>query len=642
MNSLRRRALNHILLNRTVKLSAARLLLAPLFLAAGRCSSLRADDWPQWRGPNRDGVWSETGIVEKFPDKQLKIKWHAEIGPGFSGPTVADGRVLVTDRQVEPKQVERVFCFDEQTGKKLWSYSYDCTYSGVGYDMGPRAAVSLDSGRAYALGAMGNLHCFDAKSGNVLWEKDLLKQYKIRMPIWGIAAAPLVDGDLVILQIGGEGACVVALDKVTGAEKWKALDDRASYAAPIIVRQAGRRVLICWTGDSVAGLDPATGEVLWRQPFKPSRMVINVATPVMHDDRLFLTSFYDGSMMLRLGPAKLAVEQLWRQVGPDEQKTKSLQLIIGTPYFDGPNVYGIDSYGQMRCLDAKNGDRVWESQVAVPKARWATVHMVRNGERMFMFNELGELIIADLRPTAITRSAEPNSFRRRTTKFGSAAAEFVGRTRRLRTSKFSPAMIAKWSARASRRSDEAGDELRGARAEGPAVRPAQGNALGRRVALIRFGPTGQPFGVGLRIAMERLARWAEMILLAPDSPGRCPGLGEQPLRENAQRQNAIAADELATCPSPSRRVGLACPTGDIPEHNRPIHAAGGEPFSIRAERQGVNHVGVPEQHADVRAVGDVPHVMVRSSPAEARVLPSGLNATAAIQPPRAGVRGAAR
>ncbi len=342
----------------------------------------------------------ETGIVQRFPDKQLKIAWRAKIGPGFSGPTVADGRVFVTDRLVEPKQIERVHCFDERTGETLWTFPYDCTYRGVGYEMGPRASVSVDSGRAYSLGAMGNLFCFDAKTGNVVWKHDLNTEYKIRMPIWGISASPLVDGDSVIVQIGGEKACIVAFDKVTGKEKWKALDDRASYAAPIIVEQAEHRVLVCWTGDNVAGLDPATGKVYWKFPFTPSRMVLNVATPVAHDDRLFVTAFYDGALMLRLDQKKLAVEKVWRQAGPDEQQTKALHSIIATPYFDGPNIYGVDSYGQLRCLDAKTGDRVWENLTAVPKIRWGTIHIVHNGDREFMFNEKGELIIGRLAPDA--------------------------------------------------------------------------------------------------------------------------------------------------------------------------------------------------------------------------------------------------
>ncbi len=377
-----------------------RTLLLATFLAPAIvfCQALRADDWPQWRGPHRDGVWRETGIVERFPDKQLKIDWRAEVGPGYSGPTVAAGRVYVMDRATEPKQVERIHCFDAQTGKPLWDYSYDCRYNNIDYKAGPRAAVTIESGRAYALGATGRLHCFDAAGGKVLWEKDLAEEYKIKMPNWGIAASPIVVGDLVIVEIGGEGACVVAFDKATGAEKWKSLDDRAGYAAPIVIEQTGRRVLICWTGDNIAALDPASGELLWNIPFKPSQMVLNVATPVIHDDRLFVAAFYDGAMMVKLDRDKPAAEVVWRKRGPSESKTEAIQPIIATPYFDGDYVYGVDSYGQLRCLDAKTGDRVWEDLTAVPKARWSTIHMVRNGERMFMFNERGELIIARLAP----------------------------------------------------------------------------------------------------------------------------------------------------------------------------------------------------------------------------------------------------
>jgi len=380
------------------RLNRALAAMVVVCLSALSANFLRADDWPQWRGPNRDGVWHETGIVEKFEDKQLKLDWRARIGSGYSGPTIADGRVFVTDRLVEPSQVERVHCFDAKTGRELWTHTYDCRYSGVGYEAGPRAAVTIDQGRAFALGAMGNLHCLDAANGAVIWKKDLLKEYHIQMPIWGIAAAPLVDGPLLIVQVGGEKSCVVAFDKATGEERWKSLDDRASYSAPIIIQQAGRRVLVCWTGDSIAGLDPATGGVRWRYPFKPSKMVLNVATPVVHGDRLFLTAFYDGSLMLRLDQKQPAVEEIWRKVGRDEQHTQALQSIISTPHFDGDNIYGVDSYGQLRCLDAATGDRVWESQAAVPKARWSTIHFVRNGSRMFLFNERGELIIAELSP----------------------------------------------------------------------------------------------------------------------------------------------------------------------------------------------------------------------------------------------------
>ncbi len=366
-------------------------------LAAG--AALLADDWPQWRGPDRDGTWRETGLVDTFPGPQLAIRWREPVGSGYSGPTVADGRVYVTDRQVEPQQVERVHCLDWQTGRKLWTYRYDCPYESVGYTAGPRAAVTIDDGSVYALGTMGHLHCLDAARGTVLWKKTPGADYPVRVPIWGCASAPLVDGDLVIVQLGAsDGACVVALDKRTGAERWRALDDPASYSAPIIIQQAGKRVLVCWTGANVAGLDPATGKVHWQHPFAPKRMVINVPTPVVSGDRLFVSAFYDGSLMLKLRQDELSVEQLWRRRGVSERNTDALHAMISTPHFEGDYVYGVDSYGELRCLDARTGDRVWEDLTAVPKSRWGTIHMVRNGERMWMFNERGELLIATLSP----------------------------------------------------------------------------------------------------------------------------------------------------------------------------------------------------------------------------------------------------
>jgi outer membrane protein assembly factor BamB len=373
-------------------------VLIAVFASTIAARWVQADEWPQWRGPNRDGVWREDGLVDKFAETQLKLRWRAPIGSGYSGPTVAAGRVYVTDRVVEPKQLERVHCFDWKTGQPEWSYSYECVYKDVGYTAGPRASVTIDDGRAYSLGSMGHFVCFDAATGKVLWNKDLNDEYKIRMPIWGIAASPLVEEDQVVVQIGGERACLVAFNKRSGEEQWRALDDNASYSAPIMIEQAGRRVLVCWTGDSVVGLNAKTGEVYWQHPFKPAKMVINIATPVLAKNRLFFTSFYDGSLMLALKPGELGVDPLWRRSGRDEQHTDSLHSIISTPYLEGDYIYGVDSYGEFRCLDAKTGERVWESLQPTPKSRWSTIHMVKNGRRMWMFNERGELIIAELSP----------------------------------------------------------------------------------------------------------------------------------------------------------------------------------------------------------------------------------------------------
>lgn len=356
------------------------------------------DDWPQWRGTQRDGVWRETGIVEKFASDQLTPEWRVEIGSGYCGPTIANGRVYVTDRVTKRGESERVHCFDEKTGQSIWSYEYDCAYGRIGYPAGPRASVTIDDGKAYALGATGRLHVFDAEKGRLLWQKDMDQEYTIQMPVWGIAAAPLICSDLVILHIGGQRACVVALSKDTGKEAWKALDDRAQYTAPVLIEQAGKPVVLCWTGDSVAGLAAKTGEVLWRYPWKPVKMPIGIATPVIEKDRVFFTSFYDGSLMLRLRQDKPDIDKLWQISGRDERNTEALHSIISTPVFENGYIYGVDSYGELRCLDANDGHRLWEDNTAVPTARWSTIHFVKNGDRYFLFNERGDLIIARLSP----------------------------------------------------------------------------------------------------------------------------------------------------------------------------------------------------------------------------------------------------
>lgn len=357
-----------------------------------------ADDWPQWRGANRDGVWTEDNVVARFGKKRLDPAWKVTIGPGYSGPTVADGRVFVTDRQTEPSQKERVLCFDAQTGAEIWKQEYDCPYS-ISYQAGPRASVTIDNGRAFALGAMGHLHVFEASTGKLVWKADLNEKYAIQMPIWGIAASPLIYGDLVILHIGGaDGACIVALEKNTGEEKWKSLRDRAQYSAPIIVKQGEQDVLVCWTGDSIAGLNPLDGKVFWRVEMTPRNMPIGISTPVVEGDRLFVTSFYDGSLMLQLDQQQPKVKELWRRCGANERETDALQSIIATPLFAGDYIYGVDSYGELRCLKAENGDRVWEDLTATPKARWSNIHMVTHGAEVWMFNERGELLIGKLSP----------------------------------------------------------------------------------------------------------------------------------------------------------------------------------------------------------------------------------------------------
>jgi len=340
--------------------------------------------------------------MEKFPQPQIDLLWRTPIANGYSGPTVANGRVYVTDHPPEPGDTERVLCLDARTGRIVWAKEYACAYTGLGYPDGPRASVVVDDGRAYSLGSMGHVRCYDAVTGDLLWNKDPGKDYTIAKVTWGISASPLVEKDLLIIQLGARpDACIVALDKRSGDEKWRALDDKVSYSAPIVIERAGQRLLLCWTGENMTALNPATGAVLWKYPTPQSKMVINVPTPVVAADLIYLTCFYDGSYLLKMKLNPPSVEKVWRRQGASERETDALHSMIATPIFQDNYIYGVDSYGQFRCLDAATGERVWEDHTLVPGDRWANIHMVRNGDNVWMFNERGELMITRLSPTGV-------------------------------------------------------------------------------------------------------------------------------------------------------------------------------------------------------------------------------------------------
>jgi outer membrane protein assembly factor BamB len=371
-----------------------------LILGIALClQTLLAAEWPQWRGPGRDGVWRETGIIAQLPSAQIALKWKVPIGSGYCGPTVAAGRVYVTDRVTTPTELERVHCFDWQTGRTIWSHAYECKYKGFGYQAGPRASMHIDEDRAYSLGATGYLVCLDAAKGTVRWQRDLREEYQIRMPNWGIAAAPVIEGDLVIVQIGGaDEACLCAFDKRDGRPRWKALADVASYSAPIVVDQAGSRVLVCQTGDRIVGVDVRQGQLHWSYPLPWKSWPIGIATPVMHQDLLLVSNADQGTILLRLGLEKPTMEKVWHRKRKDAPDGKALHCLNSTPLIDGQYIYGADSRGVLRCLRLQTGEQIWEDKSAVPENNFATIHLVRNGAQTWMFNERGELIIAQLTP----------------------------------------------------------------------------------------------------------------------------------------------------------------------------------------------------------------------------------------------------
>lgn len=357
-----------------------------------------SQDWPDWRGQNRDGIWTESGIIEKFGSNELTKKWTVPIGSGYSGPTVANGKVYVTDLLTKPNQTEGVLCFDEKTGEKIWEFRYDCEYMGVGYPAGPRTSVVINNNKAYSLGTMGNLFCFNAENGKILWQKDLNKEYEIRMPTWGIAATPLIVDEKIILQISGNNnACVVAFNKNSGKEIWRNLNDVAGYSAPILIEKNGKRVAVVWTAESLSGLNPENGKIFWRFPWKVGSGM-SIATPVLYKDHIFVSCFYSGSLLIKLKDDYTSAEKIWQRSGESERKTDALHCVMNTPIIIDDHIYGVDSYGELRCLDFASGDRIWEDLTAVNKDRWANIHFIQHGNKTWMFNEHGELIISELSP----------------------------------------------------------------------------------------------------------------------------------------------------------------------------------------------------------------------------------------------------
>jgi outer membrane protein assembly factor BamB len=377
---------------RRVQVSAACLLIVAT-------SSLRAEDWPQWRGRGRDAVWNEAGLLDRFPDAGLHVTWRVPIHAGYSGPAVAGGRVFVTDcrRTSGSRVVERVLAIDEQTGRILWSREWETNYSGLEmtFALGPRATPTVDGDRVYVLGAMGNMLALDVRDGRVVWHKSFVDDFAATIPSWGATAAPLVDGDRLIALVGGEpDAKVVAFNKHTGAEVWRALssDWEPGYNQPIIIAAGGARQLMIWHPTAISALDPATGRVLWEVPFQVD-LGITVPTLVQSGPYLLATTFYNGARMLKLDEHKPAATVLWRG------DSFAPHSIISTPIVDAGYIYGM-SQGQLQCWEMATGKQVWRTRDLIPgrTTPFATAFFVRNGDRYFINTERGDLVIAKLSP----------------------------------------------------------------------------------------------------------------------------------------------------------------------------------------------------------------------------------------------------
>lgn len=377
---------------------------------------LQANDWPQWMGEERNNRLESVGLVESFSEAQLQPVWKAEIGGGYAGPAAADGRVFVADyvtngdvtvanfERKEFSGVERVLCFNATSGKVIWKHEYPVNYT-VSYPAGPRCTPTVDAGLVYTLGTEGDLFCFAVDTGKIIWSRNLIKEFGTKTALWGYASHPLVDGDKLICVVGGQGSHMVAFNKLTGEEIWRQGTSREQgYVPPTIVEAGGKRQLIAGRPDAIASLNPETGEEYWSIPYEATNgSIIMSPMKIVLDgvDYLFIGGYDKKNVMLRMNQAEPTVEVLWK----DENRL-GLSPVNVQPIVIGDIMYGFDGSGQLRAFRIPSGERLWETNQPLGDRPLGTgtafIVQLDESNRVLMFSEQGDLILAKLTPEAFS------------------------------------------------------------------------------------------------------------------------------------------------------------------------------------------------------------------------------------------------
>jgi outer membrane protein assembly factor BamB len=322
--------------------------------------------------------------------------WRQAIGGGYAGVVVSGGRAYTMDRLTEPEEVERVLCFDANTGDLIWEDRYSVQYGKLDYGNGPRAAPTVLNGRVYALGAVGHVRCLAADSGELIWSHDMVGEFGARLPEWGFAASPVLFERLVIIHTAASpDGSYVAFDCDSGQEVWRSLADPAGYCTPVVAVHEGRAQLICWTPENVCSLEPRTGTINWRVPYKVTYGV-SIATPIVNQGTVFVSGYWEGSKAIRLGATPGAHELVW-------EENRWLRGLMSQPLYRDGFVYMLDKQHGLICFELGTGTKVWDDANQMTRRErnpHASLVWLEAGQsdRAIILNAEGDLILSRISP----------------------------------------------------------------------------------------------------------------------------------------------------------------------------------------------------------------------------------------------------
>ena len=349
-------------------------------------TTVQAEDWFRWRGPNLDGISIETDWdAQKVSDPE-SIRWKQNVGTGFGSIVTSENRLFTLGNR---EGVETLYCLNAETGEVLWQHDYGCPLDARDFEGGPTSTPTVEGSRVYSLSRAGDLFCLDVESGKVAWQKQIVDLTNIRIPGWGFAGSPLVVGENLLLNVGDSG---VLLKKVTGDLVWKSADKDCGYGSPVFFDKQ-KTIAILPSGRSYVGIKVADGTELWRQRWLTT-FGCNAADAIVVDGHVFLSSGYNrGSALLKIDGDQ--VDVVW--------KNKSMQNQISSSILVGDHVYGVsgdmERGASLVCMRFADGEVAWSDEELKPGAITATE------DRLIVITDSGELVVAKIDPSKFTELA---------------------------------------------------------------------------------------------------------------------------------------------------------------------------------------------------------------------------------------------